>query len=45
MSLIKVLSKLSKFTYDKPFGEIMREDVLSFLDSFRKPEGVDPLHK
>lgn len=23
----------------------MREDVLSFLDSFRKHEGVDPLHK
>lgn len=22
-----------------------REDILSFLDSFRKPESVDPLHK
>ena len=45
MSLIKVLSKLSKFTFDKPFKDIIREDVLSFLDCFRKSESVDPLHK
>jgi integrase len=45
MSLIKVLSKLSKFTHDKPFKYIIREDVLSFLDYFRKSEAVDPLHK
>jgi integrase/recombinase XerD len=29
----------------KPFKEITREDILSFLDSFRKPESVDSLHK
>jgi integrase len=29
----------------KPFKEIAREDILSFLDSFRKIESVDPLHK
>jgi integrase/recombinase XerD len=29
----------------KIFKEITREDLLSFLDSFRKAESVDPLHK
>jgi integrase len=29
----------------KLFKEVTREDVLSFLDSFRKIESVDPLHK
>jgi integrase len=29
----------------KSFKEITREDLLSFLDSFRKAESVDPLHK
>ena len=33
------------FKNAKPFKEIAREDVLSFLDSFRKIESVDPLHK
>ncbi|HYA81989.1 MAG TPA: hypothetical protein VEH06_00875, partial [Candidatus Bathyarchaeia archaeon] len=29
----------------KSFKDVTRENTLSFLDSFRKPEGVDPLHK
>jgi integrase len=33
------------FKHTKPFKEMTREDVLSFLDSFRKTEGVDPMHK
>jgi integrase/recombinase XerD len=33
------------FKNTKPFKEIAREDVLSFLDSFRKIESVDPLHR
>ena len=45
MSIIKVLAKLSKFVYNKPFNDMIREDVLSFLDCFRKSESVDPLHK
>jgi len=41
-----VLGKFSCFhNNQKPFSEISREDVLSYLDSFRKPEGTDPLHK
>jgi integrase len=44
---ILLLCKFSIFkdTKTKPFMEITREDVLSFLDSFRKVEAVDPLHK
>ncbi len=33
------------FKNAKLFKEITRDDVLSFLDSFRKIETVDPLHK
>jgi integrase/recombinase XerD len=43
---IRVLTQLSKFYYDKKsFKEMLREDILLFLDSFRKPENSDPLHK
>jgi integrase len=44
--VIGVLTKLSKFhASKKTFKEMSREDVLSFLDSFRKTEEEDPLHK
>ncbi len=33
------------FNNAKLFKDITKEDVLSFLDSFRKTESVDPLHK
>jgi integrase len=33
------------FKNAKLFKEITREDILSFLDSFRKDEAIDPLHK
>jgi integrase len=33
------------FKNAKPFKSITRGDLLSFLDSFRKIESVDPLHK
>src|ERR671932_565454 len=33
------------FSNAKSFNEITREDLLSFLDSYRKAENVDPLHK
>ena len=42
---IILLCTFSIFFNGKPFNEITREDVLSFLDSFRKIESVDPLHK
>jgi integrase len=43
---IMLLCKLSIFFKNtKLFKEITRQDLLSFLDSFRKIESVDPLHK
>ena len=36
---IRVLAQLSKFYHNKKsFKEMLREDILLFLDSFRKPE-------
>jgi integrase len=44
--LIPLLCKFPRyFNNTKTFKEIAREDLLSFLDSFRKAETVDPLHK
>ena len=43
--LIVVLCKFSKYNYSKPFKELIRIDILGFLDSFRKTETKDPLHK
>ena len=43
--MIIVLAKLSKFVDNKQFLEITREDFVSYLDSHRKPEPIDPLHK
>lgn len=41
---IQLLIQISKFL-SKPFDLITREDILRFLDSLRKPESLDPLHK
>src|SRR5215212_5743117 len=44
--IIILLCNLSTFFKNaKFFKEITREDLLSFLDSYRKAESVDPLHK
>jgi integrase/recombinase XerD len=44
--MIKLLCNLSAFfNNNKSFKEVTREDLLSFLDSRRKPDDVDPLHK
>lgn len=39
-----IISLLSKFT-KKDFRDITREDIIDFLDTLRKPEEIDPLHK
>lgn len=44
-NLINVLSNFSKYCNNKSFKQITRDDILSFLDSFRKSESSDPLHK
>jgi len=43
-STIKTLVTLSNFN-NNPFSRITRDDLLSFLNSFRKSEPLDPLHK
>jgi len=43
--IILLCNFLIFFENDKSFKDITREDLLSFLDSFRKIESVDPLHK
>ena len=43
--VIKLLCKISKYHNKKSFKEMSRSDIVSFLESFRKPEASDPLHK
>jgi integrase/recombinase XerD len=42
---IQALVELSEYSKQKPFEQLTREDVLSFLYKFRKTEDKDPLHK
>jgi integrase/recombinase XerD len=44
-SNIVLLVQFCKFHNQKPLGDITREDLLSFLDSIRKPESLDTMHK
>jgi hypothetical protein len=44
-NIVILLSKFSIFFNGRPFRAIAREDVISFLDSFRKIETINPLHK
>ncbi len=39
------LSLLSRFSKNKPFAQMIREDILLYLDSSRKNGTLDPLHK
>jgi hypothetical protein len=43
--VITTLKLVSQFLDDKPFKEMTRNDILSFLDSKRKSKIVDPMHK
>ena len=43
--VIDVLTNLSKYHSYKNFKDITRDDILLYLDSFRKTEESDPLHK
>ncbi len=46
MSIIKVLNRLSNFCENKNFKSMNRtDDILPFLDSYRKSDAIDPLHK
>jgi integrase len=43
--LILLLCRFSKYHSDKPFKDISRENIVNFLDSLRKTETKDPMHK
>jgi hypothetical protein len=43
--LIAVLCKFSKSNNNEPFKDLTRTDILRFLDSFRRTETQDPMHK
>ncbi|MGC1933221.1 MAG: site-specific integrase [Candidatus Nitrosopolaris sp.] len=45
MDLIKLLFTFSKYINNKPFMAVTRNDLISFLESFRKSEASDPMHK
>lgn len=40
-----ILRSLSKFHNDKPFPRMKRDHIVTYLDSVRKSEEQDPLHK
>jgi integrase/recombinase XerD len=43
--LIEILCRVSRYYKDKPFEDTTRDIITTFLDSFRKTETSDPLHK
>lgn len=43
--LIILLCRFSRANHHKPFEQVTRQDVVTYLDSFRKAEGIDSLHK
>ncbi len=44
-SKVKSLLWLSKFSNDKPFDEMTKHDILSYLNSLRKPTSIDQQQK
>ncbi|HJS64303.1 MAG TPA: hypothetical protein VJ767_05540, partial [Nitrososphaeraceae archaeon] len=42
---IKILVLLCKYLKNKSFKSITKEEILSYLNSSRKPESIDPMHK
>jgi hypothetical protein len=44
-SKVKSLLWLSKYLNDKPFEEMTKQDILSYLNSLRKPTSTDPSQK
>ena len=42
---ILTLCTLSKYIDNNPFKTMKRDNIVAFLERFRKPESIDPLHK
>lgn len=43
--IIKLLSIFSKFNKNKPFNVVAKSDILAFLNSFRRNETTDQMHR
>jgi hypothetical protein len=43
--LIEVLTRFSKYLDYKPFKDLTRDNIIAFLDTFRRPEAIDPQYK
>jgi integrase len=43
--LIELLCKFSRYCDNKTFKDLTRANVIAFLESFRKTDAADPLHK
>jgi hypothetical protein len=43
--IIEVLCRFSRYNENKPFSSLTRASVVTFLESFRKTEPQDPMHK
>jgi len=43
--IIKLLSIFSKFNKNKPFNVVTKADILAFLNSFRRDETTDQMHR
>jgi hypothetical protein len=44
-SVVELLCKFSKYNNNKSFKDITRTNIITFLDTFRKTDTQDPLHK
>jgi integrase len=44
-SIINFLTRFAGYHKNKPFKNVTRDDVISFLDSLRKLDEEDPMHK
>jgi hypothetical protein len=42
---ISILYTFLKYSRNKSFKAITRDDIISFFESFRRPEAADPMHR
>lgn len=45
LNIINLLKQTAEYHNPKSFKEMTRQDILDFLDRYKKPESVDPLHR
>jgi hypothetical protein len=44
-SVVTCLITLSRYFTNKSFSQLTRSDIINYLDSLRKSEDIDPVHK